>query len=80
MNTRDKVEWSSTPIGINQCHKVQGYENYDKIEIPVLFSLREDNVRGCVRVYDRETMTDYLNDILNKIEDHDIKKWRAKST
>ncbi len=68
MNTRDKVEWSKhTPVRVNQCHKVQGYDNHDKIEIPVLFSL----TKGCKRVYDRETMTDYLEDILNQIEQHE---------
>jgi predicted ATP-grasp superfamily ATP-dependent carboligase len=68
MNTRDKVEYSKyTPVRVNQCHKVQGYDNHDKIEIPVLFGLTKE----CERVYDRETMTDYLNDILNSIEEHE---------
>ena len=68
MNTRDKVEWSKyTPVRVNQCHKVQGYDTHDKIEIPVLFAL----TKGCERVYDRQTMTDYLNDILDGIEEHE---------
>ena len=68
MNTRDKVEWGKyTPVRVNQCHKVQGYDHHDKIEIPVLFGLTKE----CERVYDRETMTDYLNDILNSIEEHE---------
>ena len=68
MNTRNKVEWGeNTPIRVNQCHKVQGYDYHDKIEIPVIFSLTDD----CKRLYDREAMANYLNDILNQIEEHE---------
>lgn len=67
MNTRDKTEWSQTPVRVAQCYKVQGYENHDKIEIPVIFSLTEE----CGRVYDRESMEEYLHDILNSIEEHE---------
>ena len=67
MNTRDKTEWSRTPVREIQCHKVQGYENHDKIELPVLFTLTDDGKR----LYDRETMNDYLQDILNSIEEHE---------
>ena len=67
MNTRDKVEWSRTPVRQIQCHKVSGYDYHDKIELPVLFNLTDDGKR----LYDRETMTDYLEDILNGIEEHE---------
>ena len=55
MNTRDKVEWSTTPVCVTQTHKVKGYDNHDKIEIPVIFHLTEE----CGRVYDRESMSEY---------------------
>jgi len=48
-------------------HKVDGYECADKIELPVLFGLTE----GGKRLYDRETMTDYLNDILDNLDRHE---------
>ena len=50
-----------------QIHKDNDYPQHDKILVPVLFSL----TKGCERVYDRETMTDYLEDILNGIEEHE---------
>jgi len=67
MNTKDKVEWCKPPVRVNQCHKIQGYDHHDKIEIPVLFGLTKE----CGRVYDLETMTEYLNYILNSIEEHE---------
>lgn len=67
MNTRDKIEWGRTPVRQIQCHKVSGHDYHDKIELPVLFSLTDDGKR----LYDRETMTDYLEDILNSIEEHE---------
>jgi hypothetical protein len=67
MNTRGRAEWSRTPVRVNQCHKAQGYENHDKIEIPVIFSLTDDGKR----LYDRETMEDTLNDIITSIEEHE---------
>ena len=48
-------------------HKVLGQDFADKIEIPVLFGLTE----GGKRLYDRETMTDYLNDILDNLDRHE---------
>ena len=38
MNTRDKVDWSTTPVRVNLTHKIQGYENHDKIEIPIIYT------------------------------------------
>ena len=48
-------------------HKVDGHEFSDKIELPVLFGL----IKGGKRLYDRETMTDYLNDILDNLDRHE---------
>ena len=48
-------------------HKVVGYDYADKIELPVLFSLTEEGGRA----YDRETMTDYLDDIIDNLERHE---------
>ena len=45
-------------------HKVVGHDYDDKIELPVLFGLTQDGKR----LYDRETMTDYLNDILDGLD------------
>ena len=67
MNTRDKVEWSTTPVCVTQTHKVKGYDNHDKIEIPVVFHLTEE----CGRVYDRESMSEYLHNIIDRIEEHE---------
>ena len=48
-------------------HKVDGHQFSDKIELPVLFGL----TKGGERLYDRETMTDYLNDILDNLDRHE---------
>ena len=48
-------------------HKVVGQDFTDKIEIPVLFSLTEESGR----VYDRETMCEYLHDIIDNLERHE---------
>jgi len=50
-----------------QIHKDNDYPQHDKILVPVLFSLTDDGKR----LYDREAMTNYLEDILNGIEEHE---------
>ena len=48
-------------------HKVLGQDFADKIEIPVLFSLTEEGGRE----YHRETMCEYLHDIIDNLERHE---------
>ena len=48
-------------------HKVDGYEVCRQNRTTVLFGLTE----GGKRLYDRETMTDYLNDILDNLDRHE---------
>lgn len=45
-------------------HKIHGYDSRDKIVVPVLhFSDEQDK-----RVYDREQMQEYLNDVIDALE------------
>jgi hypothetical protein len=47
-------------------HKVVGHDYDDKIELPILYSLDEG-----IRLYDRETMCEYLHDIIDNLEKHE---------
>jgi len=69
MNTRDKVDWSTTPVRVNLTHKIQGYENHDKIEIPIIYTCTDEGKR----VYDREVMMNYLEDVIINIIEHEKK-------
>lgn len=66
-NEIEKVNGKRNNIRGIVVHKVLGQDFADKIEIPVLFSLTEESGRE----YHRETMCEYLHDIIDNLERHE---------
>lgn len=45
-------------------HKIHGYDSRDKIVVPVLCSFDNEDKK----IYDREQMQEYLNDVIDALE------------